>query len=150
MKPSISQILMGGAGALNTDIAPHIKGDPYALGAAGIIGLLMILSAQESERAADTLVSEQEALRVLFADAAGVDLPAPLRAELARAASAPAAPSLRLADLESETAALKALLIRLHEALEASPFDWAEALEARIWEILKLGAACRALYLPTL
>lgn len=149
MRPSVSQMLMGAAANLNRDIAPSIQPGSYAIGQAGTIGLLMVLMAQESDRAVDTLVNEQDAIRALFAEAARASVPDDLRLRLAEAA-ARSRTSLRISDLEGETALLNELLIELHAWLETSKFDWAEALESRVWEILKLGADCRALYLPTL
>lgn len=150
MRPSLAQFLMSTAATLNREIAPHVMGNRYALGNIGTIGLLMTLMAQETERAADTLVHEQDALRALFADAAKAPLPEPLRTRLAAAGVPVVRNSYRLTDLERDTAALNTLLIELHETVEPSAFDWAQALERRILEVLKLGAACRALYLPTL
>lgn len=150
MKPSLSQFLMGAAATLNRDVAPHVRGSRYALGHVGTLGLLMTLMAQETERAADTLVHEQDTLRGLFADAAKQPLAPDLRARLAAAGVPVERTSYRLSDLERDAAALNTLLIELHQAVEGNPFDWAETLEQRILEVLKLGAECRALYLPSL
>lgn len=148
MRPSIPQLLVGAAGTIRNALG-GMRGESYAMASMGTLGMLLILMSQEADRAAETLVSEQDAIRALFADAAGHALPEPLRARVAEAARGVRA-SLRVDVLQAETNDLKALLTELHAWLETSPFDWAEALEARIWEILRLGAAARALYLPTL
>ncbi|MET0182594.1 MAG: hypothetical protein ABW199_06890 [Caulobacterales bacterium] len=149
MKPSMSHMLLGAAAAITRDVIGHVNGDDYARETLGTIGAMLMLMAQEAGRTADTLVTEQNALRALFADAAALPLDPNLRARLS-SASAQMGGSLKIEDLSEETAQLNALLVELHEAAEASAYDWAEALEARIWEVLKLGAECRAIYLPTL
>lgn len=148
MRPSIPQLLVGAAGTLR-NVLGSVRGESYAMASMGTLGMLLVLMSQEADRAAETLVSEQDAIRALFADAATHALPEPLRTNIADAANGQRT-SIRVDVLERETAELKTLLIELHAWLETSAFDWAEALEARIWEILKLGAEARALYLPTL
>jgi hypothetical protein len=149
MRPTIAQFLTKSAQTLGMDVAPNVRGDPYAAAKTGMIGTILILLAQESERAADTLIREQDAIRALFLEAAHAPLDDDLRARL-EAAGGEGPRSHRLDVLEAESARLNAVLIELHEAVEAGAFDWAEALEARIWEILRLGAECRAVFLPTL
>lgn len=149
MKPSIPHMLLGAASTITRDVIGHVRDDEYARETLGTIGMMLMLMAQEAGRTADTLVTEQEATRHLFADAAGLPLPLHLRERL-RIASRDTGGSLRVEDLAEETAQLNALLIELHEEIERSAFDWAEAFEARIWELLKLGAECRVVYLPTL
>ncbi|HVY02596.1 MAG TPA: hypothetical protein VG983_02980 [Caulobacterales bacterium] len=138
MKPTIAQYLAGASATLMREIAPQV--DSYGRGHLGAIGAILSFAAREADRAADTLAREQDALRALFADAAEAPFAADLRARLREAAQAPRA-SLRVSDLERENAALKTLLIELHEAVEARP-DGAE-LEARIWKILNDGADAR-------
>ena len=84
MKPSFAGILMGAAGAMASDIAPAIGEDAYAKEQAAIVGLLLVLVAQEADRAADTLSLESVAMRALFADAASHPLPDQLRRRLSR------------------------------------------------------------------
>lgn len=147
--PRLTNVLMGAAATLSREVSSRLRDDPFAAGQTGAVGLLLILAAQEAGRTADTLITEQEALRAVFAEAALAPLPRPLRIRCGEASEGQAK-SFRLEDLEAERDELMTLLIELHEAVEGSAFDWAERLEGRIWEILKLGAACRALYLPTL
>jgi len=148
MRPSTPQLLVGAAGTIRNALG-GMRGESYAMASMGTLGMLLILMSQEADRAAETLVSEQDAIRSLFADAAEHALPEPLRTRVSEAALGQRT-SLRVDVLQAETDGLKTLLTEVHAWLETSPFDWAEALEARIWEILRLGAAARALYLPTL
>ncbi len=150
MKPSMAQVLMGSASAMATQVAPHLLGNGYAIGQASMAGLIMVLAAQEAERAVDTLVRERDALKALFGEAARADVSEGLAARLHEAAHAPLAPNLQITLLEAEVAPLKALLIELHVALEEEDAPWARALEAQVWDVLKLGADARLLYLPTM
>ncbi|HVY03294.1 MAG TPA: hypothetical protein VG983_06520 [Caulobacterales bacterium] len=138
MKPTIAQYLAGAGATLMREIAP--QADAYGRGQIGAIGAILSFAAREADRAVDTLAREQDALRALFADAAEVPLADDLRARLREAAGGARA-SLRVSDLERENAALKALLIELHEAVEQRA-DGAD-LEARIWAVLNEGADAR-------
>ncbi len=149
MKPSLPQMMMGAATALTREILPNVRGDTYAIASAGTIGTMMILMAQETDRMVDTLVVELDAIQALFEEAAKAPLAGDLRKRLAAAAKRPRR-SLKMSSLEEDALVLKALLIELHAAVEAESFDWAEALEAKIWEILNLSAQCRLVYMPTL
>ncbi|MES1156934.1 MAG: hypothetical protein ABUL73_04050 [Alphaproteobacteria bacterium] len=151
MKPSFAQVLMGVASTLADDIAPHVGEEaPFAVGHLGTIGLILACAAQEADRAVETAILEQDALKALFAEAALSPLDLELRARLRAAAENDARPSLKLSDLEGQTTKLKFLLMELLEAVEAERFDWAEQLESRIWNVLKSAAERRALYLPVL
>ena len=143
MRPSLGKYLSGATGTLGREIAPHLD-TAYARAQIGAIGMVLGFVAREADRAAETLVNEQDALRALFASAAGAPLPDDLRTRLAAAESAARA-SLRISDLERENAALKALLIELHEAVEQS--EACAGLEAQIWNILKDGAKARVISL---
>lgn len=150
MTPSFSQILMGAAGAIVTDIGPHLQGKTYAIGQAQVIGLLMVLVAQEADRAADTLSLETVAMRALFAEAASAPLPDGLRQRLRAMAEAPPPENFTIRALEQLAHPMKALLIELHEALEDRPDEWARPLEAKVWDVLRMGADHRQLYMPGL
>ncbi|HVZ99109.1 MAG TPA: hypothetical protein VG841_02205 [Caulobacterales bacterium] len=151
MKPAFGELLMGAASTLSREVAPHVDdGEPVAIGHIGTIGLILACMAQETDRAVETAVREQDAIRGLFADAAKAPLPRDLALRLKAAAADDTRPSLKLSDLERQNAKLKRLLMDLLEMLEAEHFDWAVMLEARIWDILKTGAERRALYLPVL
>lgn len=149
MRPTLPQILMGAADTLGRDIAPLAASAPFAQGQLGAIGLILACVAQEADRAVETAILEQEALRALFADAGKHALPDPLRARVAAAAREERR-SLRLSDLEAQREQLTALLGELLVHVEQEHFDWAQELEQRIWRALKAGTERRALYLPVL
>ncbi|MES1198943.1 MAG: hypothetical protein ABUS48_03080 [Pseudomonadota bacterium] len=151
MRPTFGQLLLGAAATLGKDVAPHIEDNaPVAVGRLGTVGLILACMAQEADRAVETAVREQDALRALFLDAAAAPLPRDMQMRLKAAATNDARPSLKLSDLDAQNAKLKRLLMDLLVALEAEHFDWAIALEARVWTVLKSGAERRALYLPVL
>jgi nucleoside-diphosphate-sugar epimerase len=143
----LPQILFASAGTIGAHVAPHLAAQPYALGHASVIALLNILIAQESERAADTLARENDALRALFADAATGPLDAVLQAACAKAAAGKTT-RLYVSLLQAENNALRATLIALHEAVDGQSASWARALDTRILCLLKAGADARALVLP--
>jgi hypothetical protein len=150
MKPSFAQILMGAAGSIVSDIGPHLKNNSYAVGQASIIGLIMIFVAQEADRAADTLSLETVAMRALFAEAAEAPLSDDMRTRVRAMAESPPAPNFTVSALQDLAAPMKALLIELHAKLEELPDEWARHLQAKVWDILRMGADHRQLYLPVL
>jgi hypothetical protein len=140
--------MFAAAGTLGAHVSPHLAALPYAAGHANVVALLLILAAQESDRAADTLVRDIEALRALFRDAAMSPLDEDLRARLSNAGAGQITRYF-VSTLQAEHDALSALLIALHEAVEARAEPWAAALEARILALLAGQADARALVLPS-
>ena len=150
MKPSMAQLLMGTAASLGKDVIPLVAGNGFAVGQVSMAGLIMVLAAQEADRAADTLWRERAAIKELFGEAAQAPLPEGLVVRLHEAAHAPLGTQLQISMLESEVAPLKTLLIELHAALEDEDAPWARALETKVWSVLKLGADARVLYMPAM
>lgn len=149
MKPSMNQILMGVAATMSKDVAAHVN-EPIAVGHVGTIGLILACVAQETERAAETAILEQDALRALFRDAIDQPMPEELLLELRAAVRDDSRASLKLGDLDAQAARSRELVTPLLAYLETQNFDWAEKLEKRVWGVLKAGAERRALYLPVL
>ena len=110
----------------------------------------MVFVAQEADRAADTMSLEILEMRTLFAEAAQAPLPDGMRRRLRAMADAPPPPNLTVSALQEAASPMKALLIEVHAALEDRPDEWARPLEARVWDVLKMGADRRQLYLPVL
>ncbi|NWG52278.1 MAG: hypothetical protein HXY28_01015 [Hydrogenophilaceae bacterium] len=148
MTPSFAQIMLGAAGAVAAQLGPRLKDDAFAIGQAQIIGLLMVLVAQEADRAADTLSLETVAMRALFAEASESPLPEGLRRRLRAMAESAPPENFTISGLEKIARPMKALLIELHEAVEDRPDEWARPLEAKCWDVLKLGADHRQLFMP--
>jgi len=147
MKPSLSELLGGGAATIASGVLPLLEANPYGRGHATIVMMLMILAAQEAESAADVLHSENAALRALFVRASATPLAPALAADLA-AAGAAVEGSLRISALQAENARLNAVLVRLHAAVEEIADAWAVSLDAEIWALLKRRAAARLVHLP--
>jgi len=142
MKPEIDQILSLSANQLMGVLSPLLPSG-YPQGSAAILGIMMMLSAQEYERAAEIRASENADMRALFADAAPTIAERELKAELAKAA-ATSDISLKISALDAENFALRRVLIRLHVHAEERGM---RELERRIWTLLKAAAERRLLRL---
>lgn len=141
MRPSLAKYLAGATGTLARDVSPLLE-SAYARAQVGSLSMVLNFVSREADRAADTLVREQDAMRALFADAANAALSEELRNRLRDAAAGQRA-SLKVSELERENAVLKTLFIELHEAVETSSDPAAAEIEGRVWKILNDGADAR-------
>ena len=130
MIPSLPTTLNGIARTLLMDLAPQLQ-NAYAGQTLQISAALLMMVAQEFDRAAARLVEENDALLALFAGAVAVATDDGLRTALAD--SAAGSSTLRVSALHERNRALRALLVRLHAHVESLPGDAARLLEARIW-----------------
>lgn len=146
MKPGIDHHLMAMAGTLGMKIIPAIPDGHYAQGDARMTAVLAVVMAQEAERAADTLIRENAAMRALFGRAQA-HIRGDLAPQIARSAASEDA-DFRLSTLERGNAALKAVLITLHAEVELIDSDWARTLDREIWALLHRGATDRMLFIP--
>jgi hypothetical protein len=146
MKPGIDHHLLAMAGTLAEKIIPAIPDGNYAQGDARMTALLAVMMAQEADRAADTLISENAAMRALFARA-HVHFSGDLATRIAGGAASHD-DNFRISTLEIGNAALKTVLIGLHAAVEQIDSDWARALDGEIWHFLHKGATDRMLFIP--
>lgn len=134
MNPHPSRVLQGIAANLLSEILPSIQA-PFGQQLVGIAAMLNMMVAEEFERAADRLVTENRAVREVLS--AGRELlgestpPA-----VTEAIDAPPAATLVVTDLQRENDILRAALIDLHAAVERAQGEVARALETRIWEEL--------------
>lgn len=147
MKPGIDQHLIALTGVLATKIAPALPEGHYATGDAGMVAAMLVMLAQEVDRRADTLWRENKVMRLLFADASQLILPAALDSQVQDAARTQDE-SLRISALEANHAALSETLIALHAVVEADKSDAACAINARIWDLLEQAAHDRMLVMP--
>lgn len=141
MKPETDQILNLSALKLMTELAPAM-GAQYDQGMTQVVAALLIMSAQEYDRAADIRAAENADMRALFAELAPVVREAGLRKEL-EAAAAEGDESLRVSALNAANEQLRRLLIRLQVHVEDAGGE-----TRRIWDVLKAMAARRTLVLP--
>ncbi|MBS0470171.1 MAG: hypothetical protein JSR60_03795 [Proteobacteria bacterium] len=137
MSPEIPTILQFSLQRLLGGITEH--GAAFAQGQAGLIGMMMTLSANEYERGADIRATENAEIRALFAELAPGVRDAALKSELDAAAKS-RDPSLRISDLNAGNYALRRLLTRLQIYAEE---HGAETAQQRIWAVLKALAARR-------
>lgn len=140
MKPEPATVLNNTAMKLLFEIGPALP-PGYGQGSTTTLGVLLIMVAQEQGRAVDLRVTENKAMRALFAQAQKFDLE--FGAELADAVAVAAEP-LELADLDKENGRLKALLIRLHTHVETV----GDPLQFDILDHLAASAARRLIVLP--
>jgi hypothetical protein len=140
MKPEPATVLNNTAMKLLFEVGPAMP-PGYSQGSVTTLGVLLIMVAQEQGRAVDLRVTENRAMRTIFARAQKLDLE--FDADLADAAARAAEP-LELADLDQENARLKALLIQLHARLE----ELDDPLHVDILDYLAASAARRLIVLP--
>jgi len=146
MKPDVDQILGLSAGQLLATVAPLLPAG-YAQGTTSIIAFMLMLSAQEYDRAAEIRATENAKLRALFGELAPLAGDADLRSALADAAGGKDE-SLTVSALNASNQALRRLLIALQARIEDMRGLEARQAERRIWEVLRAGAARRLLRLP--
>jgi hypothetical protein len=130
MRPGVDVYLEELGRALAQDFAPKL---PTAFEQSALARHAVLLGAvvEEFDRAAARRIEENQALRALFADAAGIIPDPDLRTRL-RAASATGEPSFTVHDLDAGNAGLRRLLVELHEQVEQLAGEPAAALEAAI------------------
>ncbi len=143
MKPEVDQILNVSAMQLMSGLAPQLAAS-YAQGSAALIGFMMMLSAQEYDRAADIRAAENADLRALFAEIAGVVKDAALKIKLEAAAETEDA-SLKISALDTANHELRRLLIDAQVHIEALN---ARDAEKKIWKVLRASADRRVLKMP--
>lgn len=145
MKPGFDRILLSAADAIAADLVPSLSHNPVAGAQASTLRLLVQAAAQSADREPDTLVSEIAAMRGLFEAAADTLLPGDLCERLREAADNATPTSYSVGALTGLCNSLKPMLIELHAELEDISAPWARALEAQVWDILRLGADRRQL-----
>jgi len=148
MKPDVEQVMQGFFGTLLMDVAPHLNAE-YSMGNVGIMGMMMFLTAEEHDRAAEIRVAENAEMRALFAEAAKSVEDAGLKARLTQAAAG-GDTSLRIKALDAANAGLAGVLVDLQAHVEASRAAWAGPIEARIWDYLLAATERRKLTFPSL
>ena len=144
MNPEVDQILNLSAQQLMGTLAPLLP-TGYAQGAAALTSFMLILSAEEYDRAADIRVADNADMRALFAELAPRIGDAALKQKL-EAAAASRDPSLKISALDEANYDLRRLLIALHTHVETLK-DSRDA-ERRIWGLLTASAQRRILKMP--
>jgi hypothetical protein len=145
MSPEGDKILALTAQRLPSLIAAE-SGPAFAAGAAGLMGILLGMVAQEYERGADLRVNENKDIRALFAKLAPQAGDRALKAELEKAAQESDS-SFTISALNKNNYALRRLLTRLHAHVEELPGAAGREAEKAIWALLKTIAARRMVML---
>ena len=144
MKPTPELVLNHSFMKIAMEMGPTLPAG-YGQGSATITGVLLLMVAQEFNRAADIRVKENTAMRALFADAAK-NASAALASKL-RAAAEGKDTDLNVAALDRSNGELKTVLIELQTHAEQSGD---RALELRILKFLSEAAAARQVFLPAM
>jgi hypothetical protein len=142
MKPDVDQVLGTSAAQLTGTLAPLLPG-AYAMGSAALLGIMMMLSAQEYDRAADIRAAENADMRALFRECAASIDDAALKSKLLHA-SQTRDNSLKISMLNAENYELRRVLIALQTHCEDKGL---RDIERRIWSVLKASAERRLLKL---
>jgi len=122
-------------------ISPEIA-DPFAAQMARLSCILLKISANAVDDAAELRVEENAAIRAILGEAAAL-VDQPLADQLCNAAGS-TDPGLKLSVLDGENHRLRFLLVEAQEALEALSDNVAQALDQRIWRLLEDIEAKRA------
>jgi hypothetical protein len=137
MRPEVNQLLQTTGIQLAGIAAPTA----YAQGSAGLMTGLLMISAAEYDRAAETRVADNDDMRALFAALAPTVKDAGLRAQVDAAAATKDA-SIRISALNTANAELRKVLIALHTHVEDAGDREAQK---RIWTVLNASAERRML-----
>lgn len=137
MSPEVDQILGTSAGQLMA-LAPLLP-EGYGQGQASLLAFMMIMSAQEFERAAEVRFRENTEIRALFRKfSSAVEKPG-LRKRI-EAAAKTRDESFAVSALNRTNAELRRLLILLQIHVEQ---EGDTAAQKAIWDVLKRSAARR-------
>ncbi len=115
MTPTLPDIMTSFAITLGTPLPPESSGD-YMAGRAGMLTMLSMLAAQEAQRGPAARIWENGAIREMLGKAAGA-FDAAMGGTLAKAAGETDT-DFTWSGLDAANAALRRLLIALHEKVE--------------------------------
>ncbi len=144
MKPSPELILNQAFAKIAMEMGPALP-PGYGQGSATTTAVLLLMVAQEFNRAAAIRKSENDAMRQLFGDvAAGFD---GALGQALKGAAAGSDTDLTVSALDKANGELKTLLIALQTQAEERRDP---ALEGRIIRLLQAWAAARQVFLPAM
>jgi hypothetical protein len=144
MKPSPELVLNQAFAKIAMEMGPALP-PGYGQGSAATTAVLLLMTAQEFDRAADVRAKENRVMRALFGDVAkgiGGDLGAKLNAVVGVRDE-----DLTVSGLDRANGELKRLLIELQAHAEAKED---RALELRILRFLSEAASARLVQLPAM
>jgi hypothetical protein len=144
MKPSPELILNQAFAKIAMEMGPALP-PGYGQGSATTTAVLLLMVAQEFNRAASIRKAENDAMRLLFRETAG-KVGGSLGERL-KAAGDEEDNDITVAALDKSNASLKTLLIELQTVAEDGNDT---ALEARIIRMMQAWAAARLVFLPAM
>jgi hypothetical protein len=144
MKPSPELILNQAFAKIAMEMGPALP-PGYGQGSATTTAVLLLMVAQEFNRAAAIRKAENDAMRLLFREAAGKTDGA--LGDRLKAAGDGEDNDITVAALDKSNASLKTLLIELQTVAEDRNDT---ALEARIIRMMQAWAAARLVFLPAM
>ncbi len=144
MKPSPELILNQVFAKIAMEMGPALP-PGYGQSSASMAAVLLLMVAQEFNRAAEIRVSENASMRALFAQA-GARVGGMLGERMLEAAGS-TDPDVNVATLERANGGLKVLLIEVHEGAERSGDI---ALQRQILELMRVWADKRQVFLPAM
>ncbi|MGE0598572.1 MAG: hypothetical protein AB7J35_01935 [Dehalococcoidia bacterium] len=130
MRPDLPRALQGVAITLISKVIPEVS-TPFAQQEVGLAAQLAFWAAEEAERGADRLVTENRATRQLLQD--GLPFAGEAAEAVKSALATPPAPDFRLSSLQAENDGVRRGLIALQTALESNRSPAAHELNERIW-----------------
>lgn len=130
MRPDPSRTLQGVGINLMTNVMAEVK-SPFGQQTVGLAATLAFWLAEEAERGADRLVTENRVTRDILRD--GLPLAGEARAAVEAAIATPAAANFTFSSLQAENDSLRRGLIDLHAAVESNPSPDAQSMNERIW-----------------
>jgi hypothetical protein len=146
MRPDVPRVLNGIAISLATEVVREVQTPFGQNNISHAAGLLMMI-AQEFDRAAARLVEENAAILAILARAQSAMEDPGLQDRIVRELSEVPGQDLHVSVLQAENDRLRALLIDVHAAVESMPGAEAEALDRLIWDELRESTRRRHLAL---
>jgi hypothetical protein len=144
MKPSPDLVLNQAFAKLAMEIGPALPAG-YSQGSVTTTAVLLLMTGQEFNRAADVRAKENAAMRALFAEQASA-IGGALGQQM-RAAADSGDTDLTVVTLDASNASLKTILIALQTHAEDAKLA---ALQKRIATMLQSFATARQIFLPAL
>lgn len=143
MRPEVTRVFQTFAMDLMMRVIPEI-GSAYHQGTIGMMASMLLMAADEWDRAASRRVEENARLREIFAASAPVVTDSALRDRIV-ALAATRDDDLRVSALEKNNCDLRAALIDLHAHVEALEGAAARRVEEEIWRELAKSTERRML-----
>lgn len=133
MTPQLAAVLFDFANRLGQSVAPELN-NAYRAGEVSLMAAVLMMAAEDFDRAADRLAEENAAVRGLLRQGSTL-APATLASRLADLGGTVDA-DLKVSTLQAANEVLRAALIELHAWVEGQNGPAAEALDAAVWREL--------------